>query len=210
MKNTATKRERRSPAVHQLSAGSGFSLFDSRKQSESRERQNGLDLVSCAAPHCLWRPAHWISVGAAGGAALPEKPLAAVSSGAGGRIGTGSLSAGTVLPFAVLPAGVLGSLWMCAPLWMEHFPVADHRGSPLEKVDMPGNGAVLRRGAGCRLRRTDLARDAGGQLHHGGGSHQRGECAVRDPGAGHYGYGPEDSLRPGGEFFCSGSHRRRG
>lgn len=88
-----------------------------------------------------------VSVGAAGGAALPEKPLAAVSSGAGGRIGTGSLSAGTVLPFAVLPAGVLGSLWMCAPLWMEHFPVADHRGSPLEKVDMPGNGAVLRRGA---------------------------------------------------------------
>ena len=53
MKNTATKRERRSPAVHQLSAGSGLSLFDSRIQSESRERQNGLDLVSCAAPHCL-------------------------------------------------------------------------------------------------------------------------------------------------------------
>lgn len=79
-----------------------------------------------------------------------------------GAIGTGSLSAGTVLPFAVLPAGVLGSLWMCAPLRMEPFPVADHRGSPLEKVDMPGNGAVLRRGAGCRLRRTDLARDAGG------------------------------------------------
>src|SRR5699024_1761532 len=43
--NTATKRERGSPAAHHLSAGSGFPFSDSGKQSESGERQNELDLV---------------------------------------------------------------------------------------------------------------------------------------------------------------------